>query len=263
MANHLSSIVIGVCLSIVVVLPCLSSAQTHDLMFATQDFPPYSYLIDEDISGPAVEVVQAICKEAELDCGFEMLPWARAQKHVATGLANAMFLLAKNPERALSLNFSYPLFKGDYGFFVHKTDELEYQSPADISGYRVAVYGPSNTAIRLQTIVEHASKVSIDMRPDDESGFRKLNSRRVSAVFSNKYVGLAMIHKMKMHSIRYAGTDSSVLYYVGFSKKYTGITLVDKFNAAYLRLHETQQISEILKKYDMETVPPDLSLTSQ
>lgn len=203
-----------------VLLALCPIALGQDLSFKTQDFPPYTFLVDGTLSGPAVEIVQATCQEANIEYDIELLPWTRAQDSVIHGISNSLFVIGKNKERESWLNFSYPLVEAEYGFFVQKHDMLEYMEPDDISGYHIGVYGPSNTATRLMTIVSKTENCTIDMRPDDEDGFRKLNFGRVNAVFSNKHAGNALIHKMNLQNIRYAGTDCTVLYYIGFSKEY-------------------------------------------
>jgi len=236
-------------------LACSPAVQAQELSLKTQDFPPYTYLIDGKLSGPAVEIIHATCQQADLECHMELLPWARAQDAVEHGKAHGLFVLAKNKERTSWLAFSYPLFEANYGFFVRSQNLLEYTAPSDISGYHIGVYGPSNTSTRLESIVSQAERCTVEMRPDDEAGFKKLNHGRIDAVYSNKYVGDALISKMHLRMTRYAGTEGKALYYLAFSKANTEKKTIKRFNEAYLKLYEDGSIARILGAYNMKPVP--------
>lgn len=193
-------------------------------------------------------------------CTFDLLPWNRAQREVEEGKAQAMFLIGRNAERENWLYFSAPIVETTYGFFVPADDPLLYQKRADVSGYTVGVFGPSNTARSLERIRDQLRQaghppITIEMRPDDESGFRKLSLKRVQAVYSNHDVGNAMIAQLGLKNIRYAGFDERLFYYIGFSKKYADKSAVDQFNAVFLRLHQQGLIGKILADYQMKEVP--------
>lgn len=224
-----------------------------ELKFTTQDFAPFSYEIDGVVSGPAVDVIQLICKEMDVACSFRLYPWTRAQKMVEAGKANGMFVLGWNKERAQWITFTPPLMRTEYGFFVRKDNSLEFKTSEDVKGYKVAVYGPSNTSKNLEKIKSALEgELIIDMRYDDESGFKKLSAERVDAVFSNRDVGLALIKKIGIDNVRYAGAYKKLKYYIGFSQQYSEKAVVDKFNDTFKQLHQQGKIQEILKYYSME-----------
>jgi len=187
----------------------------------------------------------------EATCTFELLPWKRATIQAEEGNANALFLVGWSEERAQWLNFSHPLIETEYGFFVHKDNSLVYSDPGNLKGYHVGVYGPSKTSTSLEKLSQKTPDLTIDMTPDDESAFKKLSGGRVNAVYSNKDVGLAMIIKLKLDNIRYAGKDKPLKYYIGFVKKSTDVKLVERFNNAYKKLLYQNVISEILKKHSL------------
>ena len=230
----------------------LTFAEVKVLKFNTQDFAPFSYKIDGNISGPAVDVIKKVCGEMNVWCSFQMLPWTRAQKEVKAGNAHALFVIGWNKTRAEWLHFSPPLLNTEYGFFVKEDNPLEYRKASDIIGYTVGVYGPSNTSKSLDKIKNKIQNITIDLRPDDESGFKKLAKGRVNAVFSNRDVGYALIKKIGLKNIRYAGSHKTLQYYIGFSKKYTDKNTVNTFNETFLKLYKQGIIQSIMEKYQME-----------
>ena len=239
---------------------CSLSLGAAELRFNTQDFPPFSYAVVGAVAGPGVEVIRHVCKDVKLDCSFALLPWARAQHEVEEGTAHALFLIGWNEERAKTLYFSHPILETHYGFFVGVDNPLQYRQPADVAGYTVGVYGPSNTSKSLERIRDRMSKdgvqaLRIDMRPDDESGFRKLGLARVQAVYSNHDVGRSMVARLDIKNIRYAGHDESLKYYVGFSRKHVSQAVVDQFNAGFRKAHQDGTIGRILAAHQMKEVP--------
>ncbi len=224
----------------------------QNLVFNTQDFPPFSYKIDGEIKGPGVDIIEAVCEKINVDCSFRLLPWTRAQKEVKAGKANAMFVIGWNKTRAEWLYFTPPILKTEYGFFVKDDNPLEFKDESDIKGYKVGVFGPSNTSKSLEKIKANIGDLNIDMRPDDESGFKKLSGGRVEAVFSNRDVGAAMIKKINLTNLRYAGKQRELNYYIGFSKNFNDKSIVDKFNNGFMELYKDGTIKKILDKYFME-----------
>ena len=222
------------------------------LVFNTQDFPPFSYKIAGEIKGPGVAIIEAVCEKINVDCSFRLLPWTRAQMEVKTGKANAMFVIGWNKARDEWLYFTPPILKTEYGFFIKDDSPLEFKAESDIKGYKVGVLGPSNTSKSLKKIKVNVGDITIDMRPDDEPGFKKLSVGRVDAVFSNRDVGAAMIKKNNLKNLRYAGKQRELNYYIGFSKEFNDKSIIDKFNNGFRDLYKDGTIKKILDKYFME-----------
>lgn len=233
------------------------SQQATTLRFTTQDFAPFSYNVNGMVAGPAQEIIAAACNKIRAQCTFALLPWARAQQEVADGTAHGMFVIGWNKPRAEVLHFSPPLMKTEYGFFVGAGSKLDYRDLTDIQGMMIAVYGPSNTSKTLEALQEkmvsqNMKPVAIDMRPDDEAGFKKLAASRVDAVFSNREVGFALAAKLGLREkVRYAGKTSDLNYYVGFGKKHSDPKTLSEFDSAVRALMKDGTAKRILDKFEM------------
>jgi polar amino acid transport system substrate-binding protein len=223
-----------------------------ELTFNTQDFAPFNYEVKGVVSGPAADVIRKVCAEMKIECPMHLLPWRRAQQEVEEGKVNGMFVIGWNAKRADWLYFSPPLLETEYGFFVRDDNALNFKQIADVKGYMVGVYGPSNTATALQKIKAEVQDLMIDMTPDDLAAFRKLSVGRVQAVFSNRDVGYDVLRKLGITNVRYAGRQQTLKYYIGFSKKFTDKKLVDEFNATFRRLHKQGVIRQVLATYKMD-----------
>jgi polar amino acid transport system substrate-binding protein len=235
----------------------VGQAGAAELILNTQDFAPFSYEANGAVAGPAADIIRRVCADAMIDCAMRLLPWRRAQQEVEEGKAHGMFVIGWNAARATWLHFSPPLLGTEYGFFVREGHPLAFKQNADVKGYTVGVYGPSNTATALQKIKADIRDLTIDMTPDDEAAFKKLSLGRVDAVYSNRDVGQDLLRKLAIANVRYAGRQQSLKYFIGFSQKHTDQRLVDRFNATFRDLHRRGVVQEILKKYGMDAVPLD------
>jgi len=233
----------------------LTSALAAQLTFNTQDFSPFNYEANGAVAGPAADVIRRICTDMKIECPMRVLPWRRAQQEVEDGRVNGMFVIGWNEERAKWLHFSPPLMVTEYGFFVRDDNPLAYKQIADVRGYSVGVFGPSNTATTLEKIRASLGDLTIDMTPDDAAAFKKLSLGRVRAVFSNREVGVDHLNRLGIANVRYAGRHSTLKYYIGFSQKFTDKALVDQFNATFRTLHERGVIRDILARYGMQPTP--------
>lgn len=250
MKSKTVAIQVAVLLSAVILFA--AHVRAAKLKFNTQDFAPFNYAIDGVVSGPAAEIIRAICKDLKWDCSFRLLPWTRAQEEVRQGKAHAMFIIGWNEPRSKWLYFTAPIMNTEYGFFVRNDNPLQFKKVSDVKGYKVGVYGPSNTSRSLKKIQAQIKDMAIDMRPDDESGFKKLSFGRVDAVYSNRDVGYALIKKLNLKNIRYSGPQRKLKYYIGFSQKYTDKKIFDRFNNKFKDLHKKGEIKKILSSYNME-----------
>jgi len=226
-------------------------SETAKLIFNTQDFAPFSYNVGNTVSGPGADIIRSVCNEMNIKCKFNLLPWRRSQKEVEMGLAHALFVIGWNKKRAEWLNFSHPIINTEYGFFVRNDNPMVYKNPIDVKDYKVGVYGPSNTSRSLEKVKNIIKDLVIDLKSNDETGFKKLSVGRVNAAYSNRDVGFSLIAKLNLKNIRYAGPNEKLNYYIGFSKKHVERELVDLFNNSFKKLHQKGVINQILSNYKM------------
>jgi polar amino acid transport system substrate-binding protein len=239
-----------------VVLFLTSSVQAAALKFVTQDFAPFNYERDGVVSGPAAEIIRKVCAEIHLECSFQLLPWTRAQNDAKQGKAQGIFVVGWNEARAKWLYFSPPILYTEYGFFVRQDNPLQFKHVEDVKGYRVAVYGPSNTSKSLEKVKAQIGDLTIDMSPKDESAFHKLSLGRADAVYSNRDVGNYLIKKLGLTNLRYAGRQRALEYYIALSQHYVEKPLVDRFNAALVELFRRGEAQAILRQGGL--TPTDL-----
>ena len=236
-----------------------SFAKDTELIFNTQEFAPFNYSLDGKTAGPVLEIINRVCSKLKISCKSKVMPWRRAIKEVREGEADGLFVVGKNKTRESWLYFSLPIITTEYGFFVLKSNHKVYKSKTDIQGYKVGVFGPSNThnsLLKISEQLEDENKVPLDIRTlyDDSLVFKQLNSqtRGLQAVYSNKDVGNGLIKKLNLKNLRYMGKQKELNYYISFSKKTVSKEMVDKFNGILLTMHLNNELKNILEKYSLQ-----------
>lgn len=228
------------------------------LRFVTLEFAPFIYGENQEVAGPGRDVIEAACDLAAIECSYDIYPWRRAQELMRDGEADGMMVIGRNPEREEWLDFSPPMFRTEYGFFVQSENPMAFVAPADVAGFRVGVFAPSNTETQLKglrdrMVAEGVPAIEIEGHPDDAAGMRKLAAGRLDAVYSNRDRGQGILAEEGLTAaVRYAGADKGILYFAGIRKDFPDQTVVVRFFDAWRELYATGAAQEIIHGYGLE-----------
>lgn len=232
---------------------CGHGVAVEPLILGTQAFPPFHESRDGTPVGPGVDIVTAAADRAGLACEVRLLPWRRAQEMARDGRLHGLFLIGRNPEREDWLSYTVPILTTEYGLFARSDADWTYRDVEDLRGRTVAVYGPSNTATSLATLAEELDDaIDIDLRPDDVVGFRKLAADRVDAVYSNKSAGLALIRRLELSSLVYAGTHRPVRYYAALATEYVAEDRIAAFQEGMRAIIADGTVAAIIARHGLE-----------
>ncbi len=237
---------------LILILAATYAIAVDKIVFYTQDFPPFSFTFNGQISGPYVDIIKLVCKEIGVEAEIGLFEWGDAQERAKKGEAHALFVMGKNKSRESWLYFSHPINETEYGFFVKTSDDLEYKNPRQLLDYKIGVYGPSNTEKSLRKIAEQEKSINIEVYPLDEAAFQNLSLKDTQAVFSNVDVGNQLVRKLKLKNVRYAGHSKKLNYFIGFLKDNIDKATFDKFNNKLKELTDSGKIKEILDMYNLK-----------
>lgn len=84
-------------------------ANEQALVIYTEEFPPYNYTVNGDVTGINIQMVKIACREAEIDCVFKVLPWNRAMRDALEGPNTAIMSTARTSEREAKFQWVGPL----------------------------------------------------------------------------------------------------------------------------------------------------------
>ncbi len=62
-----------------------------DLTIITEDYPPLNYVEDEELRGPAVDIVRAIRDKLGIGSKIKVYPWAPGYRYLETRKNTALF----------------------------------------------------------------------------------------------------------------------------------------------------------------------------
>ena len=247
---------------IVAVLSWADVRAEDQIRFVTLEFAPFIYGENEQVAGPGRDVIEAACDRAAIACSYDIYPWRRAQALMKSGDADGMMVIGRNPEREEWLQFSPPMFRTEYGFFVQQDNAMEFDDVAQIAGFRVGVFAPSNTATQLEGIRTEMISLGLDPiviegHPDDAAGMRKLAAGRLDAVYSNRDRAWDIVQKEQLDGkVRYAGQHQELFYFAGIHKSYRRQEVIDRFFDAWRALFASGEAQAMIEKYGLE--PADL-----
>lgn len=80
-------------------LSLAAGASAETIKFNTQDWKPYQTVINGQPDGIAVKAVKCIVEKMGHKADIAVLPWTRAQKEVADGVAGGFFAASKSADR--------------------------------------------------------------------------------------------------------------------------------------------------------------------
>ena len=127
--------------------PLACPAHGAELRVVTEDWPPYNYSEQGNVTGVVTEVVLAALDRTGLDYTVEVLPWARAYKLARTEPNVMIYTILRLPNRA-------PLFRWIkldglavemYMFRPVHRQEIELHDLDDAKKYRVGVTRDTST----------------------------------------------------------------------------------------------------------------------
>jgi Bacterial extracellular solute-binding proteins, family 3 len=154
-------------------------AQARDMRFVTEPFPPYTYATDGRAAGPMVDVLQTACARLAWRCDIEVLPWRRALGMAQRAEVEGIFTVVDSPERRQYFHVSPAVIEGRYVLYARAGNGLQYSGdPQVLAGRTLGAYGPSATALTLESLVEGVARVRTEIEPDNRTVMRKLAAGR-------------------------------------------------------------------------------------
>ncbi len=220
------------------------------LNFATEELPPFNYTKNGLPAGPAVELVNIVCRKLQKKCSIEIYPWRRAEAMIKSGKVEGIFSVGWNKPREEWLYYSTPVFATEYGFFECNKTKLDFQNPSSLNGKTVGVYGPSNLSYQLEQFNKKMGSVlKIEIFTDNPSLFRKLSRCRLDAVYCNKEVGIKTIRQMDLNNISYSMMNKKINYHIGFSRVSTSRDQFIQFNKILIEMKKNGELKKLANKH--------------
>lgn len=108
-----------------------------ELVFYTEDYPPFSFEANDRVTGLNTEVLRAAAEQAGLNVQFRVVPWARAQAWTQRQSDACFFSAARSAERENIYQWAGPLSTEYITLYSADADFPKLASVTDAIGYRV------------------------------------------------------------------------------------------------------------------------------
>lgn len=100
------------CIIFIIVLPKFGIAQDTSLPIFTEQFPPYSFVENGQVTGINIQFLQEVCEHAGIDCSFTLLPWKRAMRKTSVTMPSGLVSTARTNTRENLFKWVGPLSSG-------------------------------------------------------------------------------------------------------------------------------------------------------
>lgn len=102
-----------------------------EIVLLTEDWPPYNYMDNNNITGFSVEIVREIMKDLKLDIRIQVLPGARGEIYTQQRKNCMLFSLFRNAERDRLYKWIGPIAEEGVYFYKLKGSNLNINTVYD------------------------------------------------------------------------------------------------------------------------------------
>lgn len=217
---------------------------------AVQDYPPFEYKVDEELTGFDVELVEAVAEKADVTVNWKIMKFDGIIPALqANQVDAAVSAIGIREDRLEVVNFSDPYFEAGLSMVTLKDSAIEGE--ADLEGKTiVAKQGTSSLKLANELAEKYSGEVT--KLQDDATMYMELENGNADVVI-NDYASVA-------YKINQDGEDSQ-LRIVGdkYPSEDYGIAiskgseeLVEKVNTGLQELKDSGEFDEIYNKYFSE-----------
>jgi len=247
-------------------LPRLLSlpAQASQVRIVTDDSPPFQTVFNGTVQGPMLSIMKQVCKEARLECNFELMALSDAHKQAMEGKADVIFSIATDaPDHAGAFYVSPKIVETKYSFFVTGNSNWKYGGVLSLEGMTIGSADYSGAAIAQGLLEERMTlgfkPFTLIVEPDIAISYLNLITGtygKHGAVVANKDVGFAMLRRNSIIGPKPAGDIKTITYGYGVSRNSKqGKEISDRMDAALKRLQKRGEILGTLRFYGLKAAP--------
>ena len=241
--------ILCVTLSIVMFVGYVVNAQ--EITVVTEEFPPFNYLENEEITGISTEVVRATLTKAGIQAEVRMYPWARAYWMASEQPNVLIYTLARTPDREDLFTWIGPIvppIKAALFKLTTRTD-IVMTSLEDAKQYRIGVIRDDGGH---QMLLQYGFENEKNVFPvaQGEQNLKKLLAGRIDLFFSeNLFVTMKMkTLGLPLDQVEEAFLVMEIENYMAFSKQ-TADTVVERVGTAFEQIRAEGTVTTIVEKY--------------
>lgn len=188
-------------MSTLAVVGCLCAVDVaisaEDVVVVTEEFPPYNYTKDGEVTGLATEVVQAVLKELKVSAKPRSLPWSRAYQLALLEEKVLIYSINRTPEREALFKWVGIVTPADQWFLF--TTPRSGHRVADLDDARKLRIGTAQGDVGEQFLIGKGFVTGENLKSNvsNRSNYLKLKAGRIDVWIANRL--------MAAHLVREAG----------------------------------------------------------
>ncbi|MCC2616359.1 transporter substrate-binding domain-containing protein [Aestuariibacter halophilus] len=242
----------GLILSMLVYGMTTSSVQARNVSAVTELFYPYQVL-DEDrqLSGYAVEVVQAMAKNLDDTLAIQILPWSVAYHHALETPDTLIFSMGKNDARTPLFHWIGPIDREKLYFWALNDDKLPRTNALEaFRDLRIAVVKDATTDqfLTRSGFTNLYRMASQESNVGEESRILMLIKGRADLMISGERAMESALKALslppdRLHKVYRAHVLDSELY-LAFVQG-SDIKLVERYQRAFMQLKQSGTLAQL------------------
>lgn len=145
-----------------------------DLVFVTEDLPPFNYEEDGVVQGISVDLLEKTMEGMDVDLNkseIQILPWIEGYRRAFAEKNVVIFSTVPLPGRVSSFKWAGPIIPIKDVLLAEKDEDIVITNPEDIGSYRIGVVNgtaPMDALLKLgvapvNLVVEEGSKPLVEM----------------------------------------------------------------------------------------------------
>lgn len=215
----------------------------------TEEWPPYNFMVGNEIKGVSTEVLQAACQLAQLRCHFHLVPWARAQKTVLETPDTAIYTTTRNALREKQFKWVGPILPRTIWIYGKSGLEKRVRTLKDLAQVQIGLVREEASLDEL--LAAGVPKSSIMVLNSNTDVMKMLKIGKINAVvnteigmeWSLQNTGLPSKEMTKLMTLSEGGA-----YYFAFNLQ-TDPVMIEKLQNSIDRLKREGKIELIVQKY--------------
>ncbi len=241
--------VIAACL----MLPHNLAAGDDNLMIITEDYPPLNYVENNELKGPAVDIVRAIKDRIGTGAKIKVYPWARAYKYLETKKNTALFSTTRTKSREGHFKWVGPIAEKKIGLFALKDRSIKLKTLEDAKEYLIGV---QRGGVGMQYLTEQGYE-NFDASTTASANFKKLLKGRNDLWFSSNATVAGNAKKLNadLTAFELVLEVENTFMAIAFNKD-TPDDVIARWQSAYEGLVKQGVIKDIFHRHGLEILYP-------
>lgn len=248
--QYLYSLPVGLALPIllVIVLP-VQAAHANQIKAYTEDWPPYNFVRDKEVTGISSDILRAACDMANIHCNLQLVPWTRAVKTVQDTPNTLIYTIAKIPTREHQFAWIGPILPRTTWIYARTQVADKIHTFKDLEHFKIGVIRAEASLTELTDAGVSSAPIRIFNSNSDE--MRMLKAGQIDVVV-NTEIGMAM--NQKQYNIPAADVVRLMKLYDG-GALYFGMNLesdpvlIEKLQTSVDKLRRDGKIQAIVQHY--------------